>query len=252
MKSCTKIFVKDKLNLEANDGWLLILFYVPLLACCTISMFNNPVIIIIMANLLMITIASLIGRWYVPSVFVVAALIFAIVNPIPLIAMPFSLIISFMIVVYSKRALNFLDRRYFWLNTNKMPKKTKTARAILWPFLVIVSFGVPLALIMRFSGSLPMSYDPILGIPNIVIIMPFAFLFSIIIVGYWRIQSIFLLMLIMLVAISVLGGGVFALLICIVTAITGRVIIIYYGNDNKISFVKVVKYVFKKDRGVNI
>ena len=265
-----KIFVEDKFNPRAFGGWFLTPLYVPVcvafLGGNTDNLFIAFILPILALSLTTVFIASCIGKSYIAFLVITMPLltVFSFLAIITvrnmylteMIIVLFSAIIAIVLpctgISYYKRALNFFNRKYFWTSAEKMSGKTTILRAILWPFFVIFGFGLPIFLIFYTGNgivnSLYSSSDSeFYFFLSVILVSGLVFLFGTFIVGYWRIQS---LILIMLISLIFLQG--FALLLLPMAALVEWVVTGYYGNDNKISFVQVMKYIFKTGRVYNI
>ena len=259
-----KIFVEDKFNPRAFGGWFLLPLYAPV--CVAFlgknidNLFIACVLPILALSLTTVFIASCIGKSYIPflistmpllTVFSFLAIITVKnMSLTEMIIILLSALIAILLpcvgISYYKRALNFFNRKYFWTNTKKISSKATMLRAILWLFLVIVCLIVPIFLILYTgssigNGSYSTSDSFFDFCLSIILASGLVFLFGTIIVGYWRIQSLLLVLFISLIFLQE-----FALLLFPMAALVGWVVISYYGNDNKISFEKVVEYLLKR------
>ena len=256
-----KIFVKDNFNPRAFGGWFLIPLYVPVAIFLMDALTGNIAALILIMSFAMIIPASLIGKSYIVSLFAMA-IIYALINLWTIgldymaldmaIALTIaSLTISFIVVSYYKRALNFFNQQYFWLNIETLDKNTKKVRNILWPLILFTSLGVTILALMKFIIMPNWGFVDIVDYALFVTVASFATFFCTFIIGYRRKLILLILSAPVFIFLCIVALP-FNIPFCIFIAGIGYAIISYYGNDNKISFVKVVKYVFKKDRGVNI
>jgi len=254
--------VTDNFNNKAWSGWILLLFY--MMAVFVIQeLTHNFVLIALLLGLNLIITVSLIGRGYWAA-FVILALINILngrtgfLSPTNIMAVNIILafiatfIIPYVIIVFYKRMLNFFSRPYFYLNTKKLPTKTKLLRAILWLALLLLSYSavyIPLFHATRgieFDGDFWLSFFMV----DFVVLF-FPALFSAIIVGYQRIYSIIILPVFVYILHPQLFGVIMyehgfnrnaAAYYFFITAVAVLIVIGYYGNTNKISFEKAVRF----------
>jgi len=250
-----KIFVEDKFNPRAFGGWFLLPLYI---IFCLLFDSSDAFVLIATMSFIMILAASLIGETYRLSLFTMAA-IFTLINFLfigfeyvslkegitIIFAAIASLVISFTIVSYYKRALNFFNRKAFWLDTAKITPEDRALRNRLWVIFYVAIFIATIALIAHFpfTGHAPEA-DAMIFFPFISLLGTI----SALLVGYGRNYGIIMLSAFFSISLfPVLGlWAIFAIIPNAIAISIGVWIVIgYYGNTNKISIEKVAAYVFK-------
>jgi len=246
-----KIFVKDNFNPDSCSGWLLLPLFIAACAFLISEVDDYALVSIFTLSFFVILIASLIGRTYILSLilmlitFILAALIDGSFTIITALVAVVSFTISFIAISYYKRALNFFNRKAFWLDTTKISPEDMALRNRLGVYIYCGIFIATIALIsyFPFTGHAPIA-DAMVFFPLISLLGTICAL----LVGYERYFGIIILSVFVSIGLfPVIGEG--AIIALFPTAITIAIgvwtVIGYYGNTNKISIEKVAAYVFK-------
>jgi len=255
-----KLTVTDNFNNKAWSGWILLLFYVPLIALVATLVPNDYFVVagflaICFANIIA---ASLIGRSYVIFLIVATALILpyfwfssfhgSTLGTMLLIVLAgvATFAISYIVVTLYKRALFFFNRPYFYLNPKKLSTKAIILRAILWLVLQLVCYSaVLIPLLSKWQTIYWIGDFWPAKFAMYIVIFVFAILLSAIIIGYQRVLSIIVLPIFSHIIFNLLYSEKVLNDIAIISVVPVFIVMGYYGNTNKISFEKVTRFLVR-------
>jgi len=258
--------LENSFRSSAIGGWFLLLFCISLWSCLyawfkQIFKVEESIILLVIAMcLIMVIIAALIGKSYIIALTVIAVIYGWVIDfilglvIISILAFLLSLGISFLY----KMALSYYNKPPFLHDETAANANKNITKIILYIVLtsgIYALFFVPL--ISNSNGSyawFPMqtmnsSVFPLDLILDYFTTSLLAALISILFVGHNRIYNMLGLIVFNLIYFLCTGHYESSPMLTAINSvpiiIAGLIIIAYYGNNNKISFVKVIKYIVK-------